>query len=90
MPIEKKKEFIKLPFSENLANIGQLELVNNVSVVLLGSLKATTMSTRTNTKTSLKKGGRVGSNFIALIPSPIVRQMLAFFFSGVDYSKRLY
>ena len=76
MPIEKKKEFIKLPFSENLANIGQPELVNNVSVALLGSLKATTMATRTDTKKSLKKGGRVASNFIALIPSRLVRILI--------------
>ena len=44
------------------------------------------MATATATKTSLKKWIRAASNFIALIPSRLIRQMLAYFF-GVE---RLY
>ena len=38
------------------------------------------MTTATATKTSLKKKIRTASNFIALIPSRVIRQMLATFF----------
>ena len=41
--------------------------------------------TATATKTSLTKWIHAASNFIALIPSRSVRQILAFFFFGVEF-----
>ena len=37
------------------------------------------------TKTSLKKWIRAASNFIAIIPTRSIRQMLAIFFSEVEF-----
>ena len=52
----------------------------------IGSLSTTTA---TATKTSRKKGSCAASNFIALILSHLIRQMLAIFFLEMN-SKRLY